>query len=128
MLSHSVVFDSAAQWAVVRQAPLSMGILQVRIMQKVAMPSSRGSSQSRSPTLQVDSLPFEPLGTLITTTTLLMLVLSRFSRVRLCATPQTAAHQAPLSLGFSRQEHWSGVPLPSQTTTIELFYFSLRII
>ena len=43
----------------------------------------------------------------------LLLLLSCFSRVRLCATPQTAAHQAPLSLGFSRQEHWSGVPFPS---------------
>ena len=40
---------------------------------------------------------------------LLLLLLSRFSRVRLCATPQTAAHQAPPSLGFSRQEHWSGL-------------------
>ena len=36
---------------------------------------------------------------------LLLLLLSRFSRVRLCATPETAAHQAPPSLGFSRQEH-----------------------
>ena len=44
---------------------------------------------------------------------LLLLLLSRFSRVRLCATPQTAAHQAPPSLGFSRKEHWSGLPLPS---------------
>ena len=35
---------------------------------------------------------------------LLLLLLSRFSRVRLCVTPQTAAHQAPPSLGFSRQE------------------------
>ena len=43
----------------------------------------------------------------------LLLLLSRFSRVRLCATPETAAHQAPLSLGFSRQEHWSGLPFPS---------------
>ena len=34
---------------------------------------------------------------------LLLLLLSRFSRVRLCATPYMAAHQAPLSLGFSRQ-------------------------
>ena len=41
---------------------------------------------------------------------LLLLLLSRFSRVRLCATPETAAHQAPPSLGFSRQEHWSGLP------------------
>ena len=39
------------------------------------------------------------------------------SRVRLLATPWTAAHQAPPSMGFSRQEHWSGVPLPSPTHT-----------
>ena len=43
----------------------------------------------------------------------LLLLLSHFSRVRLCATPQTAAHQAPSSLGFSRQEHWTGLPFPS---------------
>ena len=45
--------------------------------------------------------------------TLLLLLLSRFSRVRPCATPETAAHQAPPCLGFSRQEHWSGLPFPS---------------
>ena len=42
-----------------------------------------------------------------------MLLLSRFSRIRLCATPSTAAHQAPPSLGFSRQQHCSGLPFPS---------------
>ena len=42
-----------------------------------------------------------------------LLLLSSFSRVRLCATPQTAAHQAPRSLRFSRQKQWSGLPLPS---------------
>ena len=36
-----------------------------------------------------------------------------FSRVRLFATPWTAAHQALLSMGFPRQEYWSGWPLPS---------------
>ena len=36
-----------------------------------------------------------------------------FSHVRLFETPWTAAYQAPLSMGFSRQEYWSGVPLPS---------------
>ena len=46
-------------------------------------------------------------------TLLLLLLLSCFSRVQFCATPQTAAHQAPPSLGFSRQEHWSGLPFPS---------------
>ena len=39
-------------------------------------------------------------------------MLRLFSRVRLCATPWTVAHQAPLSMGFSRQEHWSGLPCP----------------
>ena len=43
----------------------------------------------------------------------MLLLLSRFSHVRRCATPETAAHQAPPSLGFSRQEHWSGLPFPS---------------
>ena len=42
-----------------------------------------------------------------------LLLLSRFSCVRLCVTPEMAAHQAPPSLGFSRQEHWSGLPFPS---------------
>ena len=41
------------------------------------------------------------------------MLLSRFSRVRLCATPETAAHQPPPALGFSKQEHWSGLPFPS---------------
>ena len=44
---------------------------------------------------------------------LLLLLLRHFSCVRLCVTPQMAAHQAPLSLGFSRQEHCSGLPFPS---------------
>ena len=42
-----------------------------------------------------------------------LLLLSHFSCVRLCVTPKTAAYQAPPSLGFSRQEHWSGLPFPS---------------
>ena len=44
---------------------------------------------------------------------LLLLLLSRVSRVRLLATPWTAAYQALPSMGFSRQESWSGLPLPS---------------
>ena len=35
------------------------------------------------------------------------------SRVRFFATPWTVAYQAPLSVGFSRQEYWSGLPFPS---------------
>ena len=52
-------------WTVACQAPRSMGILQARILEWVAMPSSRGSSQGiepKSPTLQAESLPSEPTG------------------------------------------------------------------
>ena len=41
------------------------------------------------------------------------------SHVRLVATPWTGAHQAPPSMGFSRQEYWSGLPLPSPTTSTQ---------
>ena len=41
------------------------------------------------------------------------------SRVLLLATPWTAAYQAPPSMGFSRQEYWSGVPLPSVGTDLD---------
>ena len=42
-----------------------------------------------------------------------MLLLIRISCVQLFVTPWTAAHQAPQSMGFSRQEYWSGLPFPS---------------
>ena len=42
------------------------------------------------------------------------------SRVRLLATPWTAAYQAPPSMGFSRQEYWSGVPLPSPIVRVTM--------
>ena len=45
------------------------------------------------------------------------------SPVRLYITPWTAAHQAPPSMGFSRQEYWSGVPLPSPCHPLSLYYF-----
>jgi len=41
------------------------------------------------------------------------------SRVRLLATPWTAAYQAPPSMGFSKQDYWSGVPLPSPKYCLE---------
>ena len=136
-------------------------IPQLRILEWVAISFSRGSTLLRDQTCvlcflhwQADSLALCHL---------LLLLLNRFSRVRLCdptdgsppgsavpgilkartlkwvvisfsntwkwkvkvkslsciqllVTPWTAAHQAPLSMGFSRQEYWSGVPLPSLTT------------
>ena len=41
-----------------------------------------------------------------------MRVLSHYSHVQLFVTPWTVAHQAPLTMGFSRQEYWNGLPCP----------------
>ena len=101
-------------------------ILQGRILEWAAVPSSRRSFPPginpislKSPALAdgfflffkvlVPPVSQETVSLIL----LLLLLLSHFSRVRLCATPETPAHQAPLSMGFSRQECWSGVPLPS---------------
>ena len=59
---------------------------------------------------------------------LLLLLLSRFRRVRLCATPWTAARQAPPSLGFSRQELWSGLPFPSPMHESEKWEWSRSVV
>ena len=59
---------------------------------------------------------------------LLLLLLSCFSRVRLCETTETAAHQAPPSLGFSRQEHWSGLPFPSPMHKSEKWKWSCSVV
>ena len=61
---------------------------------------------------------------------MLLLLLSHCSRVRLCATPWTAAHQAPPSLGFSRQEHWSSFNLNisrpnTHTEGVQPMYFEM---
>ena len=70
--------------------------------------------EPRSLALQADSLLSEPPRKPHNVSLLLLLLLTHFSRVRLCVTPETAAHQAPPSLGFSRQEHWSELPFPSR--------------
>ena len=59
---------------------------------------------------------------------MLLLLLSHFSRVRLCATPEKAAHEAPPSLGFSRQEHWSGLPFPSPMHETEKWKWSRSVV
>ena len=50
------------------------------------------------------------------------------SRVWLLAAPWTAAYQAPLSLGFSRQEYWDGSPLPSPISAASIVLFTLPVI
>ena len=57
---------------------------------------------------------------------LLLLLLSRFSLVGLLATPWTAAYQAPPSMGFARQEYWSGLPLPSPQSFLMSPFFKKK--
>ena len=83
------------------------GIFQARVLEWVAISFSRGDLpdpgfEPRSPALQADALPSEPLGKV-----------KLVSRAQLFATPWTVTYQAPLSMGFSRQEYWSGLPFPS---------------
>ena len=117
ILSHcSCVRLFVTLWTIYSLSGFSVhGILQARILEWVAMPSSRGSSWPRNQTcVSCIAGGFFTAKSLRTPkSTMLLLLLSRFSRVRLCATPWTAAHQAPPSLGFSRQEHWSRLPFPS---------------
>ena len=56
------------------------------------------------------------------------LLLSHFSHVWLCGTPEMTAHQAPPSLGFSRQEHWSGLPFPSPMHESEKWKWSRSVV
>ena len=82
LLSHVQLFVTL--WTVAHQAPPSTGILQARILEWVAMSSSRGSSQPRDQTqvscIAGDSLPSEPYGSF-----------SSLSHERLFVTPRTAA-------------------------------------
>ena len=106
------------------------GILQARILERLTFSFSTDlpnpEIKPRSPTFQVDFLPAELSGK--PWQCLLLLLLSCFSPVQLCATPQTAAHQAPPSLGFSRQEHWSGLPLPSPMHESEKWKWSRSVV
>ena len=110
-----------APWTVARQAPLSIGFPRQEYWSGLPFPppgdlSSPGIEPESpvSPTWQVDSLP---LYRLVSPDTLDVCVhVKLLSCVRLFATPWTVAHQAPPSMGFSRQEYWSGLPFSSPDT------------
>ena len=105
----------ATPWTAAHQAPPSMGFPRQEYWSRLPFPTP---GDLPNPGIEPTVLTFPALaGRLFTTTVtweaLLLLLLSCFSRVQLCVIQETAAHQAPPSLGFSRQEHWSGLPFPS---------------
>ena len=108
MLSHfSRVQLSATPWIAAHQAPQPMGFSRQEYWSGVPFPS---------PVIKYEVSEVREVKLL--------------SRVRLCATPRTAAHQAPLSTGFSRQEYWSELPLPSPRESLEqsIFWMCLNIL
>ena len=86
-----------------------------RITTTLSLVHQRKNKQTNKTSVQIS--PYMKLMQ-ITGSTLLLLLLSCFSRAGLLVTPWTEAYQAPLSMGFSRQEYWSGVPLPSPESTV----------
>ena len=122
----SPVWLFATLWTVAQQAPLSMGILRERILEWVAISASRGSSQPKDWT-QVSHTAGRFFTIWATRDVLLLLLPTHFSCGWLCAAPEMAAHQAPPSPGFSRQEHWSGLPFPSPMHESEKWKWSCSV-
>ena len=109
-------------WTVTRQAPLSMELSRQEYWSGSPCPSPGGLPnpriESKSPSLQVDSLPSEAPRKSVTRLPVLKSCKHKSSQathsvVSDSATPWTVAQQAPPSMGFSRQEYWSGLPFPS---------------
>ena len=121
----------ASPWTAAYQDPPSMGCARQEYwsglpLSSPQVPSAAAAAKSLQscPTL-CDSPPGSPVPGILQARTLEWVAISfssawkwkvkvkSLSRVPLLGTPWTAAHQAPPSMGFSRQEYWSGVPLPS---------------
>ena len=95
--------DSSTPWTVAHQAPLSMGFSRQEYWGGVALPSSRGSSQPRDQ-IQVPQVSCHGRWVLYHCVFYVASVMSNSLQ------PYGLAHQAPLSMGFSKQEYWSGLP------------------
>ena len=95
----------ATPWTAAYQAPLSIGFSSQEYWSGLPFPSPGESSRPRDRT-QVSCTGGRRFQCM-------KVKVKSLSHVRPSATPWIAAHQAPLSMGFSRQEYWSGVPLPS---------------
>ena len=131
-LSLSRVQLFSTPWTVTHQAPLSLGFSRQEHWSGLPFPSPgdlpKPGMQPRSPALQADFLPSElpqkpKCGCMYVhyysshfvlryTWPMCACLLSRISHIRLFETLWTVACQAPLSMGFSRQEYWSGLPCP----------------
>ena len=134
VLSHfSRVWVFTTLWSVVHRAPLSMRFSRQEYWRGLPHPTpgnlpDQGSNPWLPCLLRCRWILYHWAIKETHRFPLLLLLLSRFSHVRLCATPSMAAHQAPPSLGFSRQEHWSGLPFPSPVYESEKWKWSRSVV
>ena len=107
-LSHVWLFETP--WTI-----QAMEFSRPELLEWVSFPFSRGSSQPRNQTGVSCIAGWFSTNWAIREAQSYMrtMKVKSLSRVRLCATPWTVARQAPPSMGFSRQEYWSGLPFPS---------------
>ena len=125
--AQSVMSDSVTPWPVACQASLLMGFSRQEYWSRLPFPTP---GDLPNPGIEpvflalvgrfffffyfyVFLISVSQIPRIMSGTCCCCLLLRCFIRIRLCAAPQMAAHQAPPSLGFSRQEHWSGLPFPS---------------
>ena len=137
----------ATPWTAAYQAPPTMGFSRQEYWSGLPLPSAAAAAKSlqQCPTLcdPIDgSPPGSPVPGLLQARTLEWVAISfsnawkwkvkgkSLSRVRLLATPWTAAYRAPPSMEFSRQEYWSGLPLPSRVTLLQslIIYQTIHLI
>ena len=107
---------SCVPWTVVHQAPPSMGFSRLGYWIGLPFPPPGDlpdpGIKLTPPALQSDSLPLSHQGSphICVYTCVYVVVVQSLSHVRLFVIPWTVAHVAPLSMGFPRQEYWSGLP------------------
>ena len=107
--SFSHVRLSATPWTEAYQAPPSLGFSRQEYWSGVPLPSPKNTGVGCNFLLQCIKVKVKSL-----------------SHVRLLVTPWTTAHQAPPSMGFSRQEFWSGMPLPFPPLVHTLFQNNIK--
>ena len=124
----SVLFNRSVVWDSLRPHELQHARPPCPSPTPGVHPDSRPWSQWCHPDISSSAVHFSFCLQSLPEGLLLLLLVSLFSRVRLCATPETAAHQAPPSLGFSRQEHWSGLLFPSPMHESEKWKWSHSVV
>ena len=123
-------------WLSLKKYSFSTSWLKFELSNCIATATATAKSLQSCPTLcdPVDSRPpASPVSGILQARTLDWVAISfsntgkwkvkgkSLSRIQLLETPRTAAYQAPLFIGFSRQEYWSGVPLPSPKPVLRLW-------